>query len=87
MYDGFYKNCFYNGFYENCSYNGFSYDLLVCDSFFMYIVAFLVLKRYVYFWDKCDFLQVYFFNVILSVIIFLVWKGLMGIVGCMDKNF
>ena len=38
--DGFYKNCLYNSFYENCLYNGFSYELLVCDGFFMHIVAF-----------------------------------------------
>ena len=40
----FYKNCLYNGFYENNLY-----ELLVCDSFFMHIVAvFSIKKGYVY---------------------------------------
>ena len=41
------NNC--NGFYENCLHNGFSYELLVCDGFFMHIVAFFSIKKgYVY---------------------------------------
>ena len=35
----------YNGFYENCLYNGFSYELLVCDGFFMHIVAFFSIEK------------------------------------------
>ena len=65
----FYKNCLYNGFYENCLHNDFSYELLVCDSFVMHIVAFFGIKKgYVYVLDKCNFSRDAF--LIINVIIF-----------------
>ena len=39
-------------FHTNCFYNGFSYELLVCDGFFMHIVSFRIIfstkRGYVY---------------------------------------
>ena len=66
----FYKNCLYNGFYENCLYNGFSYELLVCDGFFMHIVAFLVLKRVMRMFEVSVIFADMLFNIIINVIIF-----------------
>ena len=78
--DGFYTMVFIrwflcNAVYENCLYNNFSYELLACDSFMTefrgYVVGFKIIfsmKKWVV--KVFSGLKVYFFNVILSVIIF-----------------
>ena len=47
------------GFYDNSLYNGFSYELLVCDGFFIHIVScriiFSMKRGYVCVWEKCEF--------------------------------
>ena len=43
-------------FHTNSLYNGFSYELLVCDGFFIYIVSFKIIfstkMGYVHVWGE-----------------------------------